>query len=355
MTRRAQVTALALVALAPAACDEALTPPEVIVQRPANPTCHPPVSASNPAARLSETGCVDPMDPRRLAPGLIPYDVNSPLWSDGAEKQRFVALPDGQRLGVDAADEGHFLFPVGSVLLKSFAVGGRRVETRLLVRFNELTWKGYSYAWNEAGTDADLVPDQEGGVKKDIADGAGGTQRWHFPSRAQCLQCHTVAAGVSLGPSTAQLERAFSVAAGLSGNQLDVWEQMGLFEQPLGQPRAAALEPPAGSAGLEQRARSYLHANCANCHRPQGTFEGIDLRRSTPFAETGLCNVEPEKGTLDVEGARRLVPGQPDKSLLSLRMHRLDKGRMPQIGTSVVDAAGVELVDAWIRSLTACP
>ncbi len=360
--------AVALLAVGCVACGEAAPPPDAeVVERPANATCRPPERASDPPARLSETGCVDPQDPRRPAPGLIPYEVNSPLWSDGAQKERFVALPDGQRLRVkDCArdpqpcaaspeDDGHFEFPVGSVLVKSFAVAGRRVETRLLVRWNELTWKGFSYEWNPAGSDADLVPDQEGGVKKDVPDGAGGTQSWHFPSRAQCLQCHTEAAGVSLGPSSAQLDRTFKYQRWGTVNQLDTWDRMGLFEQPPTQPRPAPLAPPQGDATLEERARSYLHANCSNCHRPQGTFEGIDLRRSTPFAATGLCNVEPEKGTLDVEGARRLVPGQPEKSLLSVRMHRLEKGRMPQIGTSVVDSAGVELVDAWIRSLTACP
>jgi uncharacterized repeat protein (TIGR03806 family) len=358
---------LSLPLLAVAACAGAGDDPALgLRERPANPSCRPPSSANSPAPRLSLTGCVDPQDARRPAPGLIPYDVNSPLWSDGAAKQRFVALPDGERIRVkDCArepgtceaspqDDGHFQLPVGSVLVKTFEVGGRRIETRLLARWNELTWKGYSYAWNEAGTDADLVEDVEGGLKKTIADGSGGTQVWHFPGRAQCLQCHTRAAGISLGLTTAQLDRDFTYSPAIGSNQIETWERIGMFEQAPGRlaPLPSPLQP---AVSQDQRTRSYLHVNCSNCHRPHGSFEGIDLRQQTPFAAMGLCNAEPEKGTLGVEGARRLVPGDPSRSLLSLRMHAPEEGRMPQIGTSVIDPAGTALVDDWIRSIQDCP
>jgi hypothetical protein len=95
--------------------------------------------------------------------------------------------------------------------------------------------------------------------------------------------------------------------------------------------------------------------NCAICHRPGGSFEDIDLRFETPLEKMGLCNQPPEKGDLGVPGALRLIPGQPDKSLLTLRMMALQEGRMPQIGTSVLDGEGVALVRQWIGSLTGCP
>jgi hypothetical protein len=192
-------------------------------------------------------------------------------------------------------------------------------------------------------------------VMKTIASGAG-TQVWHFPSRAQCLQCHTIAAGISLGPTTAQMNRDFTYPSGVTSNQVATWEHIGLFEQPPSKPYLPALPTPtAAEPDLLPRVRSYLHANCANCHRPEGSFEGIDLRYDIPFAQTGLCNVAPEKGTLGVEGASRLVPGRPEKSLMSLRMHTTLDGRMPQIGTSVVDIAGTALVDEWIRTVQDCP
>jgi uncharacterized repeat protein (TIGR03806 family) len=338
-----------------------------LAERPANPTCRLPEPTGRPAELLSQTGCLDPRDPREPATGLIPYDVASPLWSDGARKRRFFALPDGAQIqvkdcrsqpqqcaaaGGTPEDDGHWTFPVGTVLVKSFEIGGHMVETRLLMRVNEFTWRGYSYEWNDAQTDASLLPDEVGGKTKVLSQ-AGGDQTWHFPARDQCLQCHTQAAGISLGLSTPQLNRDFRYPSGVTSNQLDTLEHIALFARPL--ERLDALPSPAAADGAQERARSYLHANCANCHRPQGSFEGIDLRYQTPLAGTGLCNQPPEKGDLGVAGALRLVPGMPDRSLLSLRMHTTEMGRMPQIGTTVVDGLAVQLIDDWIRAMTSCP
>jgi uncharacterized repeat protein (TIGR03806 family) len=346
-----------------------------LTARPPTSSCQPPASPTAAARLLSETGCVDPGDPRLPAAGLIPYAVNSPLWSDGAEKERFLAIPEGQTIGfkdcarrpADCAqtaaggtpeDDGHLDLPVGSVLVKTFMIGGRRIETRLLVRFSQTTWRGFGYEWRPDQSDAELLPDLSGGVKKPLGGAVAGheSQIWHFPSRAQCLQCHTTATGVSLGVTLAQMNRDLTYPSGITSNQLDTWEHIGLFDQPLPRPLPAPL--PAvedGAASVPARARSYLHANCANCHRPAGTFEGIDLRADTAFAQTGLCNALPEKGDLGVAGARRLVPGNPGLSLTSLRMHALTEGRMPQIGTSVVDVGGARLIDDWITSLGPCP
>jgi hypothetical protein len=134
--------------------------------------------------------------------------------------------------------------------------------------------------------------------------------------------------------------------------------QIGLFE-PGFEPGSYPLYPnPADEAApLDERARSYLHANCAICHRPGGeSLITLDLRFSIPFAETMLCNEPPEKGDLGVAGATRLTPGDPSLSTLSLRMHTLDtEFRMPRIGTTIVDEAGVGVIDEWITSLQACP
>ena len=317
---------------------------------------------------LSETKCIDMADPTRPAPGLVPYLVRSPLWSDGAEKERFVRIPDGAKIhvvdcatepdlcadpggGGEGLDDGHWDLPIGTVLVKNFSIEGKHIETRLLMRRNSRVWKGFSYEWNEDGTEATLLPDNEEGKEKTV-----GTQVWHYPSRSQCLDCHTQYAGRSLGPNTRQLNSDYPYAEGTL-NQLAKFAELGLFDVT---PKDLPGYPdPFGTGTLEERARSYLQTNCAICHRPGGVFNTVDMRFATPLAETNLCG-ESEHDT-DVVPQYRLVPGQPDLSALSFRMHALDTAellvRMPQIGTNVVDEDGVALIDEWITSLPtdACP
>ncbi|HEU4728374.1 MAG TPA: PQQ-dependent sugar dehydrogenase [Kofleriaceae bacterium] len=307
----------------------------------------PPV-ADNFPKHLSETGCVDPSDPSKPAPGLIPYDVSAPLWSDGAEKQRYFALPDGATIQVTADND--LDLPIGSVAMKTFSVGGQRVETRLFMRHDDGGWAGYTYEWNEAGTDADLLP---AGKAKPVGD-----QVWAYPSRNQCMQCHSLAAGGTIGLEIAQLNRDFVYpATHRQSNQLATLEHIGVFAAPLVQAPDAAprLSDPAGNDSLEARARSYLHGNCSHCHRPMGGGQGtMDLRYAQTFKDTATCNADNTQGT--VEGATKLiVPGSPDMSILSLRLHATDSKRMPPVAVSVTDPLGTQVIDDWITSLTACP
>ncbi|HVF17841.1 MAG TPA: PQQ-dependent sugar dehydrogenase, partial [Steroidobacteraceae bacterium] len=147
------------------------------------------------ATQLSKTGCVDPTDATRPASGLISYEPNAPFWSDGAAKQRWIGLPNAQKITVGA--DGDWDFPTGTVLVKNFHLNDRRIETRLFMRHPDGVWAGYSYEWNTQGTDATLV---RGGKQVTI-----GGQPWIYPSESQCMQCHTQAAGRSLGPETKQL------------------------------------------------------------------------------------------------------------------------------------------------------
>jgi len=318
---------------------------------------------------LSATGCIDMAEPSRPAPGLVPYSVASPLWSDGAAKERFVRVPAGQKihvrdcavdadackepgLGGTGEDDGHFGMPVGTVLVKSFSIDGQRIETRLLMRrstSNLTGWKGFTYEWNDAQTEATLLPDDETGKDKPVGS---SQQVWHYPSRAECMDCHTRYAGRSLGLSTAQLNSDFAYADGVM-NQLEKLEQLGLFET-TPKPMAAYPEPE-GDASLDARARSYLHANCGTCHRPGGAATSVDLRFETAFADTALCE-EVERDAGKVPGYR-LVPGDPAASSLAFRMRVLDALRMPKLGSSVVDAAGSKLIDDWITAMpaNACP
>jgi hypothetical protein len=325
--------------------------------------CIAPSTQADPPMLLSQTGCVDPNDPKRPGPNLIPYDVNSALWSDGAVKERFMSLPPGSKItakdcdvtpdrcmpveqGGTGEDEGHWDLPVGTVLVKTFSIGGKRIETRLFWRVRVGVWRGYSYEWNDAETDATLLPDLK---DKDV----GGGQIWHYPGRNQCFECHTEAAGRALGTTTAQLDRDFAYTDGTM-NQIDKLVALGYFDA---KPKAVPAYPdPFGDAPLEDRARSYLHANCSTCHRAGSVVADVDLRYTTSFSDTDLCNQTIFRGTGDPALPQiRLVPGSPEESNLSFRMHDRTTYRMPKAGSNVVDSMGTALIDEWISSIESCP
>jgi uncharacterized repeat protein (TIGR03806 family) len=316
---------------------------KVVAAEPAGPSTFPD--------RLSKTGCVDRVDPRKPAAGLVPYGVQAALWSDGAQKERWVALPDGTKITVHD-DDGDFDFPKGTVLVKTFSLAGKRVETRLFMRHDDGGWNGYTYEWLDDQSDAVLLP---AGKTKTV-----GAQTWTFPSRSECVSCHSEAAGRALGPELGQLNGDYVYAStNRIANQLTTLEHIGMFDRPLGKPvdQLVAYPDPYGTSGsLEQRARAYLHANCSNCHRPKGGGRGnMDLRFATAFADTASCNVDPEAGDIGVAGSKLFAPGDPAKSLVSVRPHSPAANRMPPLASSVVDERGVKLIDDWIRSVTACP
>ena len=312
-----------------------------------------PAGATGPSTfpdRLSKTGCVDPADPKLPAAGLVPYGVNAQLWSDGAAKERWLALPDGATIAVK--EDGDLELPVGSVLVKMFWLGGKRVETRLLVRHDDGEWAGYSYEWDEAQTDAVLLPS---GKSRPAAG-----QTWTYPSRTDCVRCHTAAAGRTLGPELGQLNGDFVYpSTGRIANQLTTLDHIGLFTAPLGEPAAelAAYPDPFGAAPLEARARAYLHSNCAGCHRPNGgaARSNLDLRFGTPLAQTNACGIASELDDLGIPDAKLVAPGAPERSILSRRVHATDAKRMPPLGRDLVDEEGAALIDDWIRRLAACP
>jgi uncharacterized repeat protein (TIGR03806 family) len=297
---------------------------------------------------LSATGCVDPDHPTQPASGLIPYDVQVPFWSDGAEKRRWIALPEGTTIHIGA--DGDWELPIGTVLMKRFRLEDRLVETRLFVRHTDGGWAGYSYEWNDDQTDATLLP----GGKTKMING----QRYTIPSRTQCIQCHNDAAGYTLGLETLQMNRLYYYpTAGGWLNQLTVYQHMGLFDTPLSASPEDLPWMPRTSyehERLSRRARAYLHANCAYCHRPEGPGQGPAnfLFQTT---DMGVCDVPPTVDDLGIPQARLLAPGDPARSILSVRLHALDSSRMPPIGKNVVDSDGVALIDAWITSLRSCP
>jgi uncharacterized repeat protein (TIGR03806 family) len=301
-------------------------------------------------ATLSATGCVNPSNPTQPAAGLIPYAINAPFWSDNATKERWMALPNNTTVSIGSSNDWDF--PVSSVLMKNFRVGSRLIETRLLMRHPDGNWGGFTYEWNALQTDANLV---QGGAVRDI----GGGQQWIFPSEAQCLQCHTSAAGRSLGLESAQLNRNFTYPqTGRTANELLTLSSIGLLNpaipDPATQPRMP--DPADTSASLASRARAYLHTNCAQCHRPGGpTAVNMDLRYTTSFASTNTCNVTPQAGDLGVgANARIIAPGSAANSILINRTNRRDSNAMPPLGSNQIDTAGVTLLTEWVDSLAGC-
>jgi uncharacterized repeat protein (TIGR03806 family) len=305
-----------------------------------------PTDAGAPfPATLSATGCfTSSMQP---VAGLIPYDLISPLWSDGATKERFFAIPDATTITV--LPDGDFTFPNGTVTAKTFSIAGQKIETRLLVRHSDGLWAGYSYEWRDDQTDADLLP---AGKSKVV-----GSQTWQYPSRGECMTCHTAIANRTLGPEIAQLNRTLAYPSGVTSNQLETLAGLGFLSAPLSNITAnlPRLESPSGTGPLDLRARSYLHSNCSNCHRNQAVQGPHDLRYSLPFRNTNTCGVAPTNGNLGVAGSLIVAPADPSRSIISLRMHALNSSRMPPLGSSVVDTQGTALIDAWINSITTCP
>ncbi len=301
-------------------------------------------------AQLSATGCAADADPKQSSDGMIPYDVNAAFWSDGAVKQRWLAVPDGQSIGIDA--NGDFQLPPGSVLRKDFYLDNKIIETRLLAYHTDGDWAGYSYEWDDAQSNATLVAD---GKTKTI-----GSHTWNYPSGTDCLRCHTLAAGRSLGLEIMQLNRDYSYAStGQTSNQLTHYASIGLLGSALSAEPSqlpALANPQNTNATLDDRARAYLHTNCSQCHREGGTGGGqADFRANIPLAQMKVCNAEPLISDLGVNNVKVVTPGNPGLSIVSLRMHDTGSKHMPPLSSTMVDADGVALVDAWITALSSCP
>ncbi|MGQ0614538.1 MAG: PQQ-dependent sugar dehydrogenase [Planctomycetaceae bacterium] len=284
--------------------------------------------------RLSETGLFLDTAALTPVPGLIPYDVNMPLWSDGASKRRWMALPGEARIGFHPTEA--WTFPQGTLFVKHFERAGRRLETRVLILEAE-GWAGYTYRWNETQTDALLL------------DGALREEDWAFPSREDCLSCHTEAAGRVLGVRTRQLNRSLSYGS-VTENQVEVWNRLGLFERGAG--AAERLEafpaPDDATAPAAARARAYLDVNCAVCHRPGAPAPGsLDLRFDAPAP----ADAPPREMDAAPPHLSMLRPGAREASLLWVTMRETGALRMPPLASLIPDEEGLRLVGDWIDAL----
>jgi len=312
-----------------------------------------------PPRLLSQTTAFADLEALEPSPGLIPYAVNQPLWSDGSDKRRWIAIPNDGTPDTPAerilwSEEGAWGFPVGTVLVKHFEFPARRLETRFLVNGDDGEWYGFTYRWREDGSDAELLPEEA--LEETVESGAGPLV-WRFPGRGECFQCHTQASGRILGVKTSQLNGDyFYEATGRSANQLVTLNRLGFLSPSLDESSLPAMlkarPQDDESVSLERRARSYLDVNCAHCHQPAAaTQAGFDLRLTTPPWYQSLVNVEPGN-PLGIPGASLVAPGRPDLSVLHARVASTDEGvAMPPIAKSLADAEGLELLERWIASI----
>ncbi len=329
---------------------------------------NPPPTAPLPKfpAKLSETGLFASVAKHTVAPGVIPYSVNAALWSDGAHKERFLAL-SGEDHAEFTENGKSWNFPDGTVLVKSFAlertagdVNTRRwIETRILTR-QQKEWVGYSYEWNDEQTDAVLVETQGKDREFTIKEVSGERkQTWHYPSRAECMVCHSRAANFVLGLQTEQLNRDQQYGDRVD-NQLRTLAHIGVLRtggKHADLAKAADeyprfVDPYDDAKPLEDRVRAYFHANCANCHQwAGGGNAALDLLSRTSLEKTKLVDTLPLHNKFDIGDARIVAPGEPQRSVLLHRMRLRGRGQMPPMATSVVDEPAVKLLEAWIRSV----
>lgn len=322
-------------------------------------------SGNAPHQRLSEYGFFSgPLHAQNPAGGTIPYRLNTPLFSDNAEKLRFLRVPAGASAPYN--DSMVFDFPEGTVLIKTFYYpadfrspekGRRLLETRLLIH-EPNGWKAYPYVWDEEQKDAYL--EVAGDVREvSYVDKNGKKQQhaYHVPNMNQCKGCHNRYEKLSpIGPSARQLSGSVERIPG-APSQLHQWAKLGILRN---MPDTAELIPALvwsdpSSGTLDQRARIWLDINCAHCHQTGGpaatsglylNFTENDPRRlgirKTPVA-AGRGS-----GNLNFD----ILPSEPAKSILLHRMASTDPGiMMPELGRSRPDKEAVELISAWIREM----
>jgi uncharacterized repeat protein (TIGR03806 family) len=298
------------------------------------------VTAAAFPATLAEYGFFADAAAQRPAAGVTPYRLNTPLWSDGADKLRFLYLPPGAK--ATAQGEGLLALPVGAALIKTFKFGPRLIETRVLLHRAE-GWVALPYKWNDAQTEARLVL---AGARVPVTTPAGEAISYAIPNKNQCKECHGLAgAVVPIGPKVRNLSPEWLAAQARAG-RLDAVPAVAA-RVPMWEDRA--------HASVAAVARGYLDANCGHCHNPAGSASnsGLDLRwEQVDPIKLGLMKrpVAAGRGSGDFEFD--VKPGDPDHSILTYRMASTEGGvAMPELGKATVDRDGLAAVRAWVAAL----
>ena len=285
-----------------------------------------------------DTGADDP------TPGVTPYRLNMPLFSDGADKHRFVYVPEDAE--VEIGEQGLLQFPVGSALIKTFAFGDRKIETRVLLHRAD-GWVALPYVWNEAQTEATLAL----AGKRTTATTPWGEQiSYRVPNKNQCKECHGLdGAVVPIGPKARNLAQEWLAAIAARGMIDRVPDGADAL------PRWEGAADATGGAQVTLAARAYLDVNCAHCHRPgaMASNSGLDLRweQRDPRA-LGVMKRPVAAGRGSAGLLFAVVPGKPRESILLHRMASAEPGvAMPELGKATVDPEGVRAVERWIAAM----
>lgn len=303
------------------------------------------------------TGSLSALNPSE---NVLPYDINMPLFSDYASKARFIAIPAGQKVEVNA--DGSLEFPIGTQLIKTFHYpaetpsGRKLLETRLLEK-KQNEWTALTYIWNDEQTEAYL---EVAGGNIDVewkSEGVLKTVNYSVPNVNQCKTCHGRANKIiPLGPKVAQLNKPFMYAEG-THNQLAYWKLKGILNNDSltgalpAFPEWGQISP----AAVNDAARAYLDSNCGSCHHPEGSANtsGLFLTVSTTEAsQLGIMKKPVAAGKGSGDRLYGIHPGQPDESILLYRMQSTDPGvMMPELGRSLAHNEGIELVRTWIQQM----
>lgn len=315
-------------------------------------------SATPLPARLSETGLYQPGSTTAVRAGVLAFSPQYPLWSDGTRKRRWIALPPGT--SIDASRVDAWEFPVGTRLWKEFAYG-RRIETRMIERLADGSWRFAAYVWNADGTEAVLAP--EDGIVVPVADAPG--RRYAVPGRNDCTACHEGPEVPVLGFTALQLSRDRDPLAPHADRPATGQPDLGsLVAGGLlrGLPAELLRTPPRikASSPTARAALGYLHGNCGHCHNAAGALTGLELVLAQQ-ADVGARSAERTVQSLlghssrfrpreTADATQRIASGH-GSSVLTLRM-KTDNllARMPPLGVQVVDAEGIALIERWIST-----
>lgn len=321
--------------------------------------------------KLSETGLYASVKDNTPVPGVVPFAINARQWQDGATAEHWAAFPNGSSATLHEkgrpipgnVDWHNFRlhFPKDASLVRTLSLNGRRVETQLL-HFDGVDWRGYSFAWRDDQSDADLVP-TDGAEKEIPGDKRGRT--WQFHSRSQCLSCHSAWSEYALAFQPLQLNGpghdgrnqliAFT-EAGLIRRMADDGKPQPIFDAASSAKELALIDPKDATKPLSDRARAYLHANCGHCHMEHGGGAVlIKLNAAATQKEMNAIDIKPMRGDFDLPDARIIKAGDPCGSTLYYRMAKFGRDRMPHIGSELPDESGLQLIADWITTLGKAP
>lgn len=304
--------------------------------------------------KLSETGLFSDLTAQEPAAGVYEFTIHEPMWQDGATATRYIALPDQTEVNTEIVYRNNggrtitTTWPENSVLAKTIQIGELPVETQML-HFDGSEWHGYSYRWNQEGTEADLVA-AEGDEFEVPTKGWKGGSRYRIPGRAECMRCHN--SWNQFTPAFEPMQLAGFLRYPQTSPQ-QVATELGLtnFDFFLRNEHGQLTGSKRGGS-LEKRSRSWLHANCAHCHRRHGGGSApLEVNFEQAISESMTLWQPPTRGDFGLTDARTIVPGQPWQSVLNYRISSIGNGHMPPLGPREVDESAAKLLWEWVAKM----